>query len=375
MLTVVFGGAFDPPHKIHTEMARAAVKELNADRLVILPTYSPPHKSNAYLSFDVRRELITTAFCGFAVPVIVDETEKNRGADNYAAFTLPVMKEKYGEIVYLIGGDSLEYFDSWYLPKAITDCCKIAVIEREGYCGAQDKISAIKNKIGGDFTLLAYKGKNISSSLIKACLLLGERPDGLDDAVYERIKSKNLFGEYSDTLEKLKRYESPPLYEHSKAVVKTAVEMNSVHNLKLDFISVFEAALLHDNAKERPTLDGLEVPEDSVGTSVLHQFLGAAKAERDFGVKNKEVLDAIRYHTTARPDMSLMEKLIYTADSVSYDREYPPIPKLRKIAFADFEEGFKAVLEYTCDKLRKAGKNIYPLTQEAEKYYIKRQNR
>ena len=82
------------------------------------------------------------------------------------------------------------------------------------------------------------------------------------------------------------------------------------------------------------------------------------------------VLDAILVHTTACKDMTVLQKLIYTADSTSYDRMYDPIPKLREIGDEDFEEGFKAVLQYTYDKLLKKGNPIYPLTLEAVKCYL-----
>ena len=98
--------------------------------------------------------------------------------------------------------------------------------------------------------------------------------------------------------------------------------------------------------------------------------MGAEKARRDFGVEDEDILNAIRYHTTAKADMTMLEKLIYTADSLSDDRTYDPIPALRRIAEADFEEGFKATLAHTVDKLKAGGRPIYPLTLDAYNFYI-----
>ena len=164
--------------------------------------------------------------------------------------------------------------------------------------------------------------------------------------------------------------ESAELYAHSVQAVMRAVDLNSRHNLRQDFDKVFLAALLHDNAKERPSADGLDVPSDSIGTPVLHQFLGAEKAARDFGITDKDILGAIRYHTTAKPDMTVLERLIYTADSTSYDREYDPIPQLRAAVDADFERGFREVLAYTYLKLEKKGGKVYPLTEDAVEFYL-----
>lgn len=68
--------------------------------------------------------------------------------------------------------------------------------------------------------------------------------------------------------------------------------------------------------------------------------------------------------------MSTLEKLIYTADSLSFDRQYKPIPEMRAIAERNFEEGFYAVLRYTYEKVRSKGGEIYPLTVDAKEYYL-----
>ena len=107
---------------------------------------------------------------------------------------------------------------------------------------------------------------------------------------------------------------------------------------------------------------------------VLHQFLGAEKARRDFGIEDEDILSAIRYHTTAKANMSMLEKLIYTADSLSDDRDYEPIPAIREIAIKDFETGFKTILKYTYDKIMERGTGMYPLTEDAYRYYIVENN-
>lgn len=366
--TLIFGGAFDPPHIEHVAMCKSAMQELDIERLIVVPTFYPPHKSAGFLTFEQRCDLINVAFDG--LNFAIDDIEKVRGKDNYSAINLPLLKEKYGDIVYLIGGDSLEYFDTWYHPEKIVQICPIAVCQREGFDDAKTIVNTLEKKYGGDFVLLDYVGKNVSSSHIKAQLLLGEKPDCIDDKVYAEIERMGFFGEYRDMVSKLKSYQTDDLFEHSKAVVLTAIDLNSRHNLKQDFTKVFLACLLHDNAKQRPSLDGLNVPIDAVGTPVLHQFLGAEKARRDFGVTDTDILDAIRYHTTAKADMTTLEKLVYTADSVSYDRNYAPIPSIRKIAFDDFDEGFRAVLKYTYDKVSAKGGGMHPLTAEAKLCYL-----
>lgn len=369
MQTLIFGGAFDPPHNEHVNMVRAAVAELGISRVVIVPTYLPPHKSAGYLDFDERAELCHAAFCDCGAEVVIDDTERQRGKDNYASLLLPVFKEKYGDIVYLIGGDSLQYLYDWRNPRDIMATCPIAVAGREGYRNVEETKREVEEKFGGKIILLNYCGKDVSSGRIKARLFMGEMPEEIPAEVAEIIKNKNLFGKYGQIVGKVAEFEDKELFAHTRAAVLRAVDLNSAHNLKQDFDKVFLAALLHDNAKQRPSLDGLNVPSDSVGTPVLHQFLGAEKAKRDFGVTDDDILNAIRYHTTAKPDMTVLEKLIYTADSTSYDREYDPIPELRRIVDENFENGFYVLLKWTYDKIIAKGKGIYPLTAEAMHYY------
>ncbi len=349
-------------------MCNAAMQQLGADRLVLVPTYLPRHKSEGLLDFDVRAELAYAAFGGRAE---VDRIERERGGDNFSYLVLPLLKQKYGDIIYLIGGDSLEFMPTWRHTEKIVEVCPIAVAARKGYADVEGQIARVKSMYGGTFLPVNFVGEDVSSSTIKAELLLGGSPTALPESVLSAIREKRLFENYADMLNKLKGFESEELFAHSKAVVMRAVDFNSKHNLAQSFEKVFLAALLHDNAKQRPSVDGLDVPSDCIGTPVLHQFLGAEKARRDFGVDDEDILNAIRYHTTAKADMTLFERLIYTADSLSDDRTYDPIPALREIAKEDFEAGFVATLRHTYEKLLAKGKGIYPLTVEAYKFYCK----
>jgi nicotinate-nucleotide adenylyltransferase len=375
MKTIVFGGAFDPPHLEHSRLIAYCLKALNAERLVIVPTYLPPHKSGGFLSFEHRVQLAKLAFGEVFDNVVIDTIEYDRAVEgyehNYTSDVLPLLKAKYGDIIYLIGGDSLEHFETWHKPEDIVKVCPIAVVGRQGYDDVDDKIAHVKSRFGGEFIPVDFEGRAVASSTIKALLLLGKKPQDVAQNVYEYIITNHLADKYTPWIEQLKSYQSAPLYDHTENVVLRAVHLNSVHNLRQNYHKVFEGALLHDNAKERPSLDGLNIPTDSIGTPVMHQFLGAEKAQRDFGLADKDVLDAIRVHTTACKDMTTLQKLIYTADSTSYDRQYEPIPTLRKIGDEDFEDGFKAVLKYTYDKLVQKGNPIYPLTLEAVEYYLK----
>ena len=94
--TLIFGGAFDPVHKEHVAMCKSAMQELGISKLVLVPTVTPPHKSAGFLSFQDRCDLLKVAFEG--VDFVIDDIENAREKDNYSALTLPILKEKYGDI-------------------------------------------------------------------------------------------------------------------------------------------------------------------------------------------------------------------------------------------------------------------------------------
>ena len=165
MPTLIFGGAFDPPHNEHIKALRCAVETTGAERAVILPTYYPPHKSAGFLDFATREELCRLAFSDVGCEVVVDDEEKRRGKDNFACILLAEMKRKYGDIIYLIGGDSLRDLDTWRNPEAIMKICPVAVAPRKGCGDAAAQRDAALKKYGGEIILLDFLGEDVSSEI------------------------------------------------------------------------------------------------------------------------------------------------------------------------------------------------------------------
>ena len=150
----------------------------------------------------------------------------------------------------------------------------------------------------------------------------------------------------------------PKRYYHSLCVTELAVKLAKFYNE--DIYVVQTAALLHDCAKEM-SLDNmqkyieknkLKIPYyDFVLLNlpqVLHSYIGADIAEKQFGIKNKEIINAIKNHTIGRTDMSKSEKILFVADSLSKDRNYPNREKLNKMLFGNLDDVFKMVL---CNKI------------------------
>ena len=365
MKTLIFGGAFDPPHREHLNILLEASKAVNFDRVVIVPTFNPPHKEDSVIDFDTRVALIDKLFKKSGINYAVDDIEKQRGDGNYAVEVVSALKEKYGgELYYLIGGDSLVNIETWHKPELLFPLVTLVVCGRDGYFGLDEKIEYLKNKYGAKIIKINYVGSGISSTLVRLRLNLGL---SVDVEGLELIKDK--FNKYDGILKQLKSYQSDDLYLHSRAVAYRAVEIARHHRLNIDLNKVFLAGLLHDNAKQRLSLDGFIVPSDAVGSPVLHQFLGSVKAKRDFKIEDSEILSAINYHTTGRANMTTLEKLVYCADMLSEDR--PCIENLLKVIMTDFEIGFRSCLASSYFYVLSKKRGMYPLTQQAFDYYIK----
>lgn len=365
MKTLIFGGAFDPPHREHLNILLEASKAVNFDRVVIVPTFNPPHKEDSVIDFDTRVALIDKLFKKSGINYAVDDIEKQRGDGNYAVEVVSALKEEYGgELYYLIGGDSLVNIETWHKPELLFPLVTLVVCGRDGYFGLDEKIEYLKNKYGAKIIKINYVGSGISSTLVRLRLNLGL---SVDVEGLELIKDK--FNKYDGILKQLKSYQSDDLYFHSRAVAYRAVEIARHHRLNIDLNKAFLAGLLHDNAKQRLSLDGFIVPSDAVGSPVLHQFLGSVKAKRDFKIEDSEILSAINYHTTGRANMTTLEKLVYCADMLSEDR--PCIENLLKVIMTDFEIGFRSCLASSYFYVLSKKRGMYPLTQQAFDYYIK----
>ncbi|HRU84378.1 MAG TPA: nicotinate (nicotinamide) nucleotide adenylyltransferase [Eubacteriales bacterium] len=363
----VFGGAFDPPHSEHIKAAAAAARAVPLDLVIIVPTYFAPHKAGASEAYQARRDMAEAAFSDFPVKVIVSDIEKDAGGASFTVRTLQELKKCYDELYLIIGGDSLERFDHWYKPDEILRLSRLVVFPRTGYTGAETAKARLTQKYGGEIIILDGEGADLSSSVIRAMLYLGLKAD-LPQGVAEIIKEQGLYRRYTSLLEGIDKLLTGEKLTHSKWTAVEAVKILTKFGFDLSFERVFTAAILHDAGKySRKYREA--VPPESIGTPVEHQFEGAIIAEHEFNVSDRGILDAIRYHSTGRPNMSLLEKIVFVADKIEATCDYHGVEELRSAIYHDFETGFAEVLKRSYLLLKSKKREIFPLTVEAYKYY------
>ncbi|GFN30291.1 bis(5'-nucleosyl)-tetraphosphatase (symmetrical) YqeK [Paenibacillus xylaniclasticus] len=158
---------------------------------------------------------------------------------------------------------------------------------------------------------------------------------------------------------------------HVQGVMATSVEL--ANRFGADPERAELAAILHDVAKYWPT-ERMEriIREEQLPQELLeydkelwHAPVGALVAEREYGVTDPEVLDAIRYHTSGRIGMTLLEKIVCLADYMEPSREFPGVNKIRAEAEHSVEKALLAGFDSTIAFLLEKGKRIFPLTVSA----------
>ena len=184
----------------------------------------------------------------------------------------------------------------------------------------------------------------------------------------EYINSK-IIGEYK-TLLSSRLNESR--YKHSLCVADEARRL--AHLYGADTHKAYLAGLLHDITKNASTKEHLKIFDafDIILTDVekssvklWHAISGAAYVEHFLNIDDKEIIDAIRYHTTARENMTSLDTVIYLADFTSADRDYEDVDVMRSLVNKSIDEALNYALKYTIEELTEKCAAIHPDTISA----------
>lgn len=156
-------------------------------------------------------------------------------------------------------------------------------------------------------------------------------------------------------------------FYHSKMVAKAAKELAIKYGADIKKAEL--AGILHDITKEMPLNNQLQLLEDNgimldsvtkSNTQILHAVSGSVYCEFMLDIKDSDVLNAIRFHTTARANMSLLEKIVFIADFISEDRTYPDIDIMRQQAHKSLEHGMKYALSFVIKNLVEHSGCVHP---------------
>lgn len=373
MRIAIVGGTFSPPHNGHVALALCARDGLKADRVLIMPNAAPSHKFCGVSKLD-RREMTRLAFMDVKKTEL-DETELFSDGKSYTYETMAKLKALYpnDDLIFVIGGDSLRDFATWRHPDRILKNCRLAVAARRGV-DLSDALGKTEKEFGTEIELLDMPFCDVSSTLVRVNCNFGfDNSAYLPRPVDAYIKEKGLYCDFKPMVTKLRALQNRDRFEHTYNVVLAGLEIARKTNL--DESEVFVACLLHDCAKNIPCSEwrryGFDNGENLL-PPIVHCGLGVKVAERVFGITDARILDAIRFHTTCRPDMTQLDKLVFVADKVELTRNYPELKENYSLALSDLDAAFLTVLSQTyrlaCKK--HGAENVDEMTRRAMNYYF-----
>ncbi len=183
-------------------------------------------------------------------------------------------------------------------------------------------------------------------------------------------------------IEKIKEYLKDTLsekrYIHSLGVAEEAVSLARHYGADED--KAYIAGLCHDVAKEIPNDIAKYMLKEKYGAvlsdveevthKLLHGPLGAYMAQSEFGISDIEIIDAIKYHTTAKANMSMLCKIIYMADYTEKNRTYEGVEELRELSFKNLDDAIIFGIDFTIGELIEKGAAFHPDTIDARNYIL-----
>lgn len=130
-----------------------------------------------------------------------------------------------------------------------------------------------------------------------------------------------------------------------------------IASLLHDFMKETNVQILKDMCKDVPEVKGYENLSE-----ILHGFAGAVTAEKEFGIKDEDILNAIKYHTIGRENMSLLEKIVYIGDAIEMGRDYPCVKEIREKTLENLDDGIIMEVGRKIDYLTEKGGIIHENT-------------
>lgn len=176
---------------------------------------------------------------------------------------------------------------------------------------------------------------------------------------------------------KIQTHQEGARYEHTLGVMYTAAALAMRYHENMEKALI--AGLLHDCAKGYSSEKKIDLckkyqlpisPSEKKNPGLLHAKLGAYLANAKYGVEEQDILDAITCHTTGKPEMTLLDKILYIADYIEPNRDQAPdLDRLRQLAFEDLDECLYQILDASLKYLYSKDEVIDPMTEQTYYYY------
>ncbi len=376
----IFGGSFNPPHIGHKRLADEMIKTADLDKILIIPAGTPPHKSTKELiSEKDRYEMCKLTFTGDEYQI--SDMEFQRDGKSYTVETVRQLRKIYpdDELFLIIGSDMLLSFDKWYEYEEILKNVTLCVATRENEVSKEMLLNYAKNILQlneNEIIISCVSPFVCSSTEIRNKIKEKTSVNNLiSNEVMNYICQNNIYvDKYTDYRNLLKQRLITSRYVHSLNVADSARQLALKYGA--DEEKAYFAGLVHDIMKNATETEQLQIMEnggiilsqtEKANKKLWHAMAGECYLRTRMGVTNSDILNAVRYHTTGRAGMSLLEKVVYIADYISDERDYDDVDVMRDLALNhSLDEAALYALKFSFKSLSKKEKLIH--TDSVEYY-------
>jgi nicotinate-nucleotide adenylyltransferase len=399
MKVAILGGSFNPVHMGHLFLADAVISGLGYDRIILIPAFQSPFKPGvAGASPNDRLDMLAASIAGDP-RLAIDDCEIKREGVSYTIDTIADIKRRYslkGKPGLILGDDLAPAFSKWRRADEIAEQADIIIAKRLFSLSNDGDSSAGSHRSGFDFpypyTALDNEIMNVSSGLVREKISANENWRYLVPAGARYIiEDKGLYGfpqmgEGGITLEQMALIENairnalkPSRFLHSRSTALLARDLCRRYGLNPR--SGYLAGISHDMCKsmtadelmELAMTDGEGLSEfDREKPSLVHGRAAAVLLKEHYGIKNRDILEAVKYHVTGSTAMGPLAKILYIADKIEVSRDYVD-PSLREMD-TGLDELFAKVLKNNVDWHTSRQLAIAPETRELLEF-INRENK
>lgn len=389
MRILVYGGSFDPPHEGHIRSVRAAAEALKPEKIFLIPASVPPHKTQSPEAATAQQRLQMTELAARALEDVGAETldmELHRPGKSYTADTVTELKARYPEeeLVFLLGTDMLLSFLQWHEPETILQKTSLAYFSRKGKANPAEAamIETLREKYAATVYEIPGAPVEISSTTLRQQLKNRLGRELIPEAVYAYILQNRLYGarpELTWLRERAYTYLKPKRVAHVRGAEQEAVRLAERWGISPE--DAAEAAICHDMTKKLEREEQLRLcakyaiitdAYENASEKLLHAKTGAALAGDVFGL-SPAVCSAINWHTTGKPDMTDLERIIYLADYIEPGREgFDGLGELRRAAYEDLDAAMELGMRMSILEVREKGYAPHANTVDGHAFYLAR---
>lgn len=376
----ILGGAFDPIHQGHIQMALSALDSCRLDLLYVIPSGDDGYKP-CIVGHEDRWKMVVAA-CTQDQRLIPSRIELDSPAPSYTINTLLSLRIKHpkADFFFLLGTDGMMKLGNWHRFSEVLSLCSFLICPRAGDILLEDFYAekARLSAMGAKIYMIRMSPVDVSSTETRNNLSSGLPNPKLYPPVKEYCVLKGLYGakrredNADQWLEQLFSALNSRRFAHSLSVASYSRRLARIHGV--DLRQAEQAGLLHDCAKCMPLKEMQQIavqhaltqdPAILSSSSLMHSLVGAWVARNSYGMADPEVLDAIAYHNTGCPGMSRLSMCVCLADSIEPTRgSYPLLDQVRALSELSLERALLMSLEGTAEFVRSRGKYLHPRTQE-----------